>query len=106
MPNITSVAFSPVEGGILSPPAARFARDAFSVPVGALRLLRVLQLKRFEELRGLEINPTAHAQVEYTMRRYLQYVLERTLRSTHFLRLLESENALAATQQVASSPQP
>ena len=106
MPNITSVAFSPTEGGVLSPPAARFARDAFSVPVGALRLLRVLQLKRFEDLRGLEINPAAHAQVEYTMRRYLQYVLERTLRSTHFLRLLESENALAAAQQPSSPQQP
>lgn len=104
LPNLTSVAFSPLEGGVLSPPVARFARDAFSVPVAALRLLRVLQVQPFAALSDLDISPAAHAQAELVMRRYLQFVLERTMRSTHFLRLLESENASAANPDTTLPP--
>ncbi|MCL4507574.1 MAG: DNA repair protein RecO [Chloroflexi bacterium] len=89
-----SVAFSPIEGGILSPPVARLARDTFSVPVGVLRLLRVLQTQPFDSIKTLDVSPVAHAQAEQTMRRYLTFVLERTLRSTYFLRQLVSEDQL------------
>ena len=86
------VSFSPLEGGILSVAVARLSRDAMSVPVSALRLLRVLQTRRFEEIPVLEITPAVHAQAEQVMRSYLNFVLERTLRSTHFLRQLVSED--------------
>jgi DNA repair protein RecO (recombination protein O) len=85
------VSFSPLEGGVLSAAAARLSRDVMSVPVSAVRLLRVLQTRRYEEISAFEITPAIHAQAEQTMRRYLAFVLERTLRSTHFLRQLVSE---------------
>jgi len=85
------VSFSPLEGGVLSVDAARLSRDAMPIPVSALRLLRVMQTRRYEEILALEITPAVHAQAEQVMRRYLNFVLERTLRSTHFLRQLVSE---------------
>ncbi len=87
------VAFSPMEGGVLSPAAAGLVRDTAGLPVGALRLLRILQTQPFEEISTLDVTPTVHAQTEQVMRRYLQFILERTLRSTHFLRQLEREDA-------------
>ena len=94
MPAPVSISFSPMEGGILSPPVARLARDTFPVPVGVLRLLRVLQTQPFDAVKGLEVTQVAHAQAENTLRRYLTFVLERTLRSTYFLRQLISEDQL------------
>ncbi len=85
------VSFSSLEGGVLSVAAARMSRDAMPVPVSAMRLLRALQTRRYEEISPLEVTPAIHAQVEQTIRRYLAFVLERTLRSTHFLRQLASE---------------
>ncbi len=96
VPEPLNVSFSPLEGGVLSPTAARLSRDAMPVPVSALRLLRVLQTRRFEEINALEITAPVHAQVEQTMRRYMAFVLERTLRSTHFLRQLASEELPAS----------
>ena len=93
LPATRFVAFSPMEGGVLSPAAAGQARDTFGVPVGALKLLRLLQTQPFEEISALEISPALHTQTEQVMRRYLQFILERSLRSTHFLRQLEREDA-------------
>jgi DNA repair protein RecO (recombination protein O) len=90
--NAQYVAFSPLEGGILCAAAAGQARDTLAVAISAVRLLRVLQTKPFEEIQGLELTPVLHGQTEQLMRRYLAFILERNLRSTHFLRQLESEN--------------
>ena len=92
-PNVHFVAFSSMEGGVLSPAAAGQARDTFALHVGALRLLRDLQTKPFEEVSPLDVTSVIHAQTEQVMRRYLQFVLERNLRSTHFLRQLEREDS-------------
>ena len=92
-PNVRFVAFSPTEGGVLSPPAASQARDTFAIPVGALRLLRLLQTRPFDEVGALDVSPPVHAQAEQAMRRYLQFILERSLRSTQFLRQLEREGS-------------
>lgn len=93
------VAFSPLEGGILSASAANQARDTLAIPISALRLLRVLQTKTFDDIRGLDITAVMHGQTEQVMRRYLAFILERNLRSTHFLRQLESENPSNAKRQ-------
>ena len=86
-----TVAFSPAEGGVLCAAAALQARDAIPLPAGVVRFLRILQTKPFEDISGLDLTPVLHAQAEQLMRRYLNFVLERTLRSTHFLRQLISE---------------
>ncbi|HEY3340987.1 MAG TPA: DNA repair protein RecO [Anaerolineae bacterium] len=91
-PTLHFVAFSPMEGGILSPAAAGQARDTFALTVGALRLLRIMQTRPFEEVSILEVTPALHTQMEQAMRRYLQFTLERNLRSTQFLRQLERED--------------
>jgi DNA repair protein RecO (recombination protein O) len=99
------VPFSPLEGGVLCAEAARLARDVFSAPVSALRLLRVLQSKSFDEISGLEITPLLHAQTEQVMRRYLTYVLERNLRSTHFLRQLQNDHYALNDAEPTSEPE-
>jgi DNA repair protein RecO (recombination protein O) len=86
------VAFSPMEGGVLSPAAAGQSRDTFALSVDALRLLRTMQTQPFEEVITLDVTPTLHTQTEQAMRRYLQFTLERNLRSTQFLRQLERED--------------
>jgi DNA repair protein RecO (recombination protein O) len=91
-PAVRFVAFSPMEGGVLSPAAAGQSRDTFALPVGALKLLRTMQTQPFEEVSSMDVSPALHAQAEQAMRRYLQFILERTLRSTHFLRQLERED--------------
>jgi DNA repair protein RecO (recombination protein O) len=88
------IPFSPQEGGVLSAKAAAHVADTLALPVGALRLLRALQTSPFEALRDLDVTPGQHAQVEQTMRRYMSYVLERTLRSTHFLRQISADPQL------------
>ncbi|HEY3290272.1 MAG TPA: DNA repair protein RecO [Anaerolineae bacterium] len=86
-----TVSFSPLEGGVLSTAVGRLARDAAPLSFSALRLLRALQTRPYEEVAALEVTPAIHLQVEQVMRRYLSFVLERTPRSTHFLRQLVSE---------------
>ena len=87
-----AIAFSPAEGGVLCAAAAGQARDTLSLSPGTLRLLRALQTQPFEALSAPEFAPAVHAQAEQVMRRYLVYILERNLRSAHFLHQLESED--------------
>jgi DNA repair protein RecO (recombination protein O) len=89
--NVQNVAFSPMEGGILSPGAALQARDAFSLPVNVVRVLRILQTRPFEDVHALDITPALHSQTEQAMRRYISFILERNLRSTQFLRQIQSD---------------
>jgi DNA repair protein RecO (recombination protein O) len=87
-----ALAFSPSEGGMLCEAAAKQARDTMSVSVNTLRLLRALQTEPFEEVSTRSFTPAALGQAEQVMRRYLTFILERNLRSTHFLRQLQSED--------------
>lgn len=86
-----TIAFSPTEGGVLCPAAANQARDAMAVSVNTLRLLRALQTEPFEDVSTRQFTPAALGQAEQVMRRYLTFILERNLRSTHFLHQLQSE---------------
>ena len=107
-PTVRFVAFSPAAGGVLSPAAATQARDTFTVQVEALRLLRLLQIHSFEEIDTPSVLPNPSRavliQMEQTMRRYLQFILERSLRSTHFLRQLAREDVEVPKQPMPPPP--
>jgi DNA repair protein RecO (recombination protein O) len=102
--NVQHVAFSPMEGGILSAGAALQARDAMSLPVNVLRVMRILQTKDFEEISALEITPALHSQTEQVMRRYISFILERNLRSTQFLHQLQSDEFTNIRQPTQPTP--
>jgi DNA repair protein RecO (recombination protein O) len=85
------IAFSPAGGGALCAGAATGARDALALTPAALDLMRALQTQPVESILALEPSDITQRQVERAMRLYLNYVLERSLRSTRFLSEIEKE---------------
>jgi soluble P-type ATPase len=71
--------------------AATAARDALALTPAALALMRALQTQPVESILTLEAADITLRQVERAMRLYLNYVLERGLRSTRFLMEIEKE---------------
>jgi DNA repair protein RecO (recombination protein O) len=80
--------FSPQQGGVLCNAAARQAREAVLLTPSALNLLRALQTKSFEAIRELQVSDDLHSQIERTMQRYMNYVLERAPKSALLLKQL------------------
>ncbi len=88
--------FSAEAGGVLDPeclqtPRAHLAEhvyDAQVISLDALKLLRYLQTREWETVRGLRVPGAAMAQVEALMLHYITHHLERNLKSVEFLRKL------------------
>ncbi|MCW1968005.1 MAG: DNA repair protein RecO [Anaerolineae bacterium] len=83
-----SIIFSAYSGGVLSPDAAKFARDGVALMPQTLNLLRAMLSQPFEALAALPIPADVHFQAERALRSVLVFVLERKLRSTQFLKQL------------------
>ena len=58
------------------------------VPLDAMKVLRFLQREDLAGAEALSIGSVALGQVERTLRAYLRYVLERELKSAHFMDLV------------------
>jgi DNA repair protein RecO (recombination protein O) len=86
--NVHLTAFSPQQGGVLCNAAARQAREAVLLTPSALNLLRALQTKSFEAIRELQVSDDLHNQIERTMQRYMNFVLERAPKSALLLKQL------------------
>lgn len=80
------IAFSPIDGGVLSDRAAEHAREVVMLTPDGLALLRLLQLDTFEVVDALDLPDGAAAQAERALGRYLAYILERSLRSVPLVR--------------------
>jgi hypothetical protein len=59
----------------------------------ALKVLRFMQINRYELCQRLRVGRRLHAELEETMRRYITYTLERNLKSVEFLQRLQREMA-------------
>jgi DNA repair protein RecO (recombination protein O) len=81
--------FDPSRGGVVCPRHGESAREARPLSLNALKSLRYLQGHEYEEAMRLKLTQTTRAEVEAHMLRYITYLLERRLRSTEFLHLLE-----------------
>ncbi len=64
------------------------ARDAQTISLSALKVLRFLQTREYETVRSLRLNEDVLAEVETLMQRYIVHHLERNLKSVEFLREL------------------
>ncbi|MCL5025202.1 MAG: DNA repair protein RecO [Chloroflexi bacterium] len=83
--------FSAPAGGLLCPDCGGAGHVGVPLSVNALKVLRVLQAGDFQLARRLRLTPGLRAELESVLRAYLQFVLERRLRSVEFLNTLRRE---------------
>ncbi|GIV67999.1 DNA repair protein RecO [Caldilinea sp.] len=76
------------EGGVLCPQCAAQRNDAEALDVDALKVLRFFQSRPWTTVAQVNARPATLRRVENILNRYLIIVLERQVRSTHFLRRL------------------
>lgn len=87
--------FSPEGGGMLKPEFRSMYRDAISVPVNALKVLRFLQTRSYGEVEQLNLSPQVEAETEAILHYYLTHLLERNLKSVDFLNTLKHAARIA-----------
>lgn len=80
--------FSAEEGGVLCPRCGEARRGARPVPLGALKVLRYMQTRAYNECAGLRLRQATHVALEDALQGYLVYILERCLKSIEFLNML------------------
>ena len=89
--------FSVAEGGLLCEACRLQDSAAMPVSVNAQKVLRYLQTHALSEARALRVGPATHTEVETVLQAYLEYILERELKSVIFLDRLRQELRDAAT---------
>jgi len=80
--------FSAVLGGVVCPNCGPGVPDARPVSVSALRYLRHFQRSTFEEAARARISTPVQLEIEALLGYYLSVLLERTLNTPAFLRML------------------
>ena len=102
--------FSAEAGGVLDPDCVQTQRehiagrayDAQLISLNALKILRYLQPREWETVRGLRLNGEAMSEVEALMLRYITHHLERNLKSVEFLRELKYSLGALSKQEARS----
>ncbi len=92
--------FSAEAGGVLDPDCKQALpqiRDAQTISVNALKVLRYLQSNEWTTVRGLRLATDVMTQVERLLHSYIVYHLERNLKSVEFLHELKAR--VYATQK-------
>lgn len=88
--------FSSFQGGVLCPSCGRGEAAAAPISLNGLKVLRYLQRIDSPPPGGLRLDSTARREAEATMRSYVEYLLERAVKSTAFLDRLRLEEATTA----------
>ena len=79
-------------GGILCPGCRSHAQSAaLPLSLNAIKVLRHLQREPFESATSLTVPGSILRELERVLRTYLQYVLERELKSAAFMTLVDSQ---------------
>jgi len=81
--------FSLADGGVLCPQHGEGVLGAMPLPLNALKVLRYIQSQPYNHIMLLNLTPGTLRQVEKLMGDYLRYLLERRLKSSHFIHLLK-----------------
>ena len=92
------------EGARVSSPALG-ATKATPASLNAQKVLRFLQTRSPDEIARLRITEETHAEVEKLLQDYLEYVLERELRSAAFLRRVRHELHAVEAALYRNTPQ-
>ena len=85
--------WSPNAGGTLCPQHAQNRSDSSRLSLNALKVLRHAVRSDYAAFTALNLRDTVSSEVEQVMLRYIQYVLERKVKSVEFLNLLRRESA-------------
>jgi DNA repair protein RecO (recombination protein O) len=86
--------WSPLAGGVICPTHAPGRSDASRLSLNALKVLRHALRTEYAAFTLLNPREAVADEVEQVMLRYLQFVLERKVKSVEFLRLLHHEHLL------------
>ena len=81
--------FDASRGGVLCPRHGEQFKEARPLSLNALKTLRYMQSHSYDEVSHLQLSKPTRSEVEAVILRYITFILERRLRSTEFLRLLE-----------------
>lgn len=90
--------FDASRGGVLCPRHGESAKDARPLSLNALKTLRYIQGHGYAEVARLQLSPPTRTEVEAVMLRYITFILERRLKSTEFLKMLERQEPLAVSR--------
>lgn len=82
--------FSAQGGGVVCPKCVNSHPDAWKVSLPALKYFRHFQRSKYSQVKALLIPEGAEKELAALIERYMTYLLERSLKSTHFLREITS----------------
>lgn len=77
--------FSPALGGVLCASCRRIGTGR-DISVNALKLLRLMQSNPYSSAARIRLDPGLSSELQGHMESYINYILERELRSTHFIK--------------------
>ena len=86
--------WSPASGGALCPDHARDRSDSSRLSLNALKVLRYALRADCAAFTALNVRDSVLGEVEQVMLRYIQFVLERKVKSVEFLNLLRRETLI------------
>ncbi len=87
-----SLSFSPKAGGILCHDCKNSQSPAYSISLNSLKLLKLLQECDFETVNQLEVRPQSNYEIEWIIRNYIRYLLEREIKSIAWLDAIRRQN--------------
>jgi DNA repair protein RecO (recombination protein O) len=92
------------EGGVVCPQCRQAHPEAEAVEPDVLKVLRYLQSRPWDAVRGLTVRDMIMRRIDNILYRYLLTVLERHLKSADFLRRVQALPAPAASVPAAVAP--
>ncbi|MFC2068549.1 DNA repair protein RecO [Chloroflexota bacterium] len=84
--------FYPAGGGVLCPDCNQSQSLAYPLPVNALKVLRLLQSRDYNTAGRLKIDSSLSLRLEWVMRSFITFLLERELKSTAWLDTFRGQN--------------
>lgn len=87
-----SHSFSPKAGGVLCHDCNNSQSPAYSISLNSLKLLRLLQDCDFETVNRLEVKRQTNYEIEWIIRNYIRYLLEREIKSIAWLDAIRRQN--------------
>ncbi len=84
-------AFSTTDGGVLCPKCSQRRPLTYLLSVNALKVLRLLQSSNYDTASKLKMNPELSHELDEVMSHYLEYLLEREVKSAAWLDVLREQ---------------
>ncbi len=91
--------FDITQGGLVCPRCAHQAPNARPISLTSQKVLRYLSTHEAPDVAQLALREATHRELEELLQAFLQYTLERELKSTAFLRQLRNELSLREAQR-------